>query len=167
MNISNVFQFILGFLLGVFLLMVGSVGAAYYFFNRMAATPPKPVFSSEAIAPPEPAPTPEPEPQATEPDLAPIIAEPEAIAEETPEEEEEAAAEDTELPPGAYAATVTWSDGLSLRAEPSLESARIGGINFNTQVTVLGTNDDGSWQQIRLEDGTEAWVRAGNLRQAN
>lgn len=167
MNISNLFQFILGFILGVFLLAVGSVGAAYYFFNRMAAAPPKPVFSETVADPPATDPA-SPQSQATEPEPA-ANETPEATttaaeveAEETPEPEEAA-----ETSTDGYKATVTWSNGLSLRAEPSQDSARLGGIDYNSEVTVLGMSDDQGWQQIRLENGTEAWVKAGNLQKVN
>lgn len=166
MNISNFFQFILGFILGVFLLMVGSVGAAYYFFNRMAAAPPKPTFA-ETVAEPE---TPTRSENGTPLDQDSVSpsnansASPAQTAAE-PKEEETMAAED--LPEGAYQATVTWSGGLSLRAEPSQDSSRLGGIDYNAEVTVLGMSADGTWQQIRLEDGTEAWVKAGNLQKVN
>ncbi|ANV83735.1 ligand-binding protein SH3 [Picosynechococcus sp. PCC 7003] len=166
MNISNLFQFILGFILGVFLLAVGSVGAAYYFFNRMAAAPPKPVFSETVADPPETAPT-SPQSQETEPEPTAVAANDlpettEAEAEEAPEPE---VADETSA--DGYKATVTWSSGLSLRAEPSQDSARLGGVDYNSEVTVLGMSADGTWQQIRLENGTEAWVKAGNLQKVN
>lgn len=155
MSISSFFQFILGFILGVLLLVAGSVGAAYYFFNRMASAPPKPVFSETL-----PAATPtKAEPKATTPEEK--KAEPAAV-EETPEEEEE-----EEIPAGAYKATVTWSDGLSLRSEPSLEAGRIGGVDYNEEVLVLEMSDDKVWEKIRLGDGTEAWVKAGNVKKVN
>ncbi|MBV5260244.1 SH3 domain-containing protein [Synechococcus moorigangaii CMS01] len=163
MNISNLFQFIFGFILGVFFLLLGSVGAAYYFFNRMAASPPKPVFSTETVAIPE-APA-----ESPDQDESPAQ-EPTSTATATPEEttaEAEPKTEASDLPDGAYAATVTWSSGLSLRSEPSQDSSRLGGIDYNAQVTVIGTSEDGSWQQIRLENGTEAWVKAGNLARVN
>lgn len=155
MSISSFFQFILGFILGVLLLVAGSVGAAYYFFNRMAAAPPKPVFSESL---PEATPT-TPEPKATTPE---VQKEEPAVVEEEPEEE---AAE--EIPAGAYAATVTWSDGLSLRSEPSFEASRMGGVDYNEEVLVLETSDDKVWEKIRLDNGTEAWVKAGNLKKVN
>jgi len=152
MSISSFFQFVLGFILGVLLLVAGSVGAAYYFFNRMASAPPKPVFS-ETI--------PQAEPAAVEPEAAAPEA-PAPVVEETPEEE---VAE--EIPAGAYAATVTWSEGLSLRSEPSLGASRIGGVDYNEEVLVLEMSDDKVWEKIRLGDGSEAWVKAGNLKKVD
>lgn len=156
MSISSFFQFILGFILGVLLLVAGSVGAAYYFFNRMASAPPKPVFSETL---------PQATPTTAEPKATPEETETAAVEEEdVPEEEAEA---EEEIPAGAYAATVTWSDGLSLRSEPSLEADRIGGVDYNEEVLVLEMSDDKVWEKIRLEDGTEAWVKAGNVKKVN
>ncbi|WP_030007250.1 SH3 domain-containing protein [Picosynechococcus sp. NKBG042902] len=167
MNISNLFQFILGFILGVFLLAVGSVGAAYYFFNRMAAAPPKPVFSETVADPPETTPT-SPQSQETEPEPTATAANNDPEATEAEAEEEEAPEpEVAETSTDSYKATVTWSSGLSLRAEPSQDSARLGGVDYNAEVTVLGMSDDQVWQQIRLANGTEAWVKAGNLQKVN
>ncbi|MGB2925053.1 MAG: SH3 domain-containing protein [Limnothrix sp.] len=156
MSISNFFQFIFGFILGVLLLVAGSVGAAYYFFNRMASAPPKPVFSETLPAPT----TPE-----SEEKTAVTEAEPVAAEEEEPEEEEETEAE--ELPAGAYEATVTWPQGLSLRSEPDADAGRIGGVDYNAQVIVLESSDDDVWDKIRLTDGTEAWVKAGNVKKVD
>ncbi|ANV86894.1 SH3 domain-containing protein [Picosynechococcus sp. PCC 7117] len=167
MNISNLFQFILGFILGVFLLAVGSVGAAYYFFNRMAAAPPKPVFSETVADPLETTPT-SPQSQETEPEPTATAANNDPEATEAEAEEEEAPEpEVAETSTDSYKATVTWSNGLSLRAEPSQDSARLGGVDYNAEVTVLGMSDDQVWQQIRLANGTEAWVKAGNLQKVN
>jgi Bacterial SH3 domain len=154
MNISGFFQFILGFILGVLLLVMGSVGAAYYFFNRLAAAPPKPVFSETVPATPEvekPAPTNE-----TDKAAAPTDNKTETKTEEKEDEEEK-------IPEGAYKAEVSWSSGLSLRAEPDLNAERVGGVDYNTEVLVVEESDDKVWQKIRLSDGQEAWVKAGNV----
>jgi uncharacterized protein YgiM (DUF1202 family) len=68
------------------------------------------------------------------------------------------------LPPGAYKARVTWSEGLSLRDAPGSEAARIGGVTFNQEVFVLKESDDQRWQQVRLAQGEqEGWIKAGNI----
>ncbi|OKH19399.1 SH3 domain-containing protein [[Limnothrix rosea] IAM M-220] len=164
MSISGFFQFIFGFILGVLLLVAGSVGAAYYFFNRMASAPPKPVFSEQIPSTPVEE---TPEPAATETPAETTeteTAEPEAT--ETEETEEEAADED-ELPEGAFEARVTWSSGLSLRAEPDLNASRIGGVDYNEELLVLEASDDGVWQKVRTQGGAEAWVKAGNVERLN
>jgi uncharacterized protein YgiM (DUF1202 family) len=62
-----------------------------------------------------------------------------------------------------YQARVTWQSGLSLRSEPTSESTRLGGLDYNTKVSVVGTSSDGQWQRIRLSDGREGWIKAGNI----
>jgi hypothetical protein len=150
MTVSNFFQFIFGFILGVLLLVAGSVGAAFFFFNRMASAPPKPVFSETIPESPV-----KPETKSTDSTTESKTVEKKS---EPKKEEEE------EMPANAYKAKVSWSGGLSLRAEPSLEAERVGGVDYNTEVLVIKESDDKVWQQIRLSDGTEAWIKAGNLK---
>ncbi|MEM9271987.1 MAG: SH3 domain-containing protein [Cyanobacteria bacterium P01_F01_bin.143] len=151
-TISSIFQFIIGFILGVTLIAGVGAGMAYWYFTKMSAhTPTKPVFedetkllpsaqedsevAAESIVPsettPEPEPIPEPEP---------------------------------ELPPNAYFARVTWPQGLSLRAEPALDAERIGGIDYNARIIILEESSDKRWQRVRIpETQREAWVKAGNV----
>lgn len=147
-------QFILGFLIGVVLLAAGVAGATYVFLSSMAFRPPKPVFSEEAEqqkAENRTAKTNQPSAQPTEASQA----EPEPEPEPEPEEE---------LPSGAYRATVTWSEGLSIRAEPELDAERIGGVEYNREVIVLKESGDRNWQQIRIPDSElEGWVKSGNI----
>jgi hypothetical protein len=159
MNISGFFQFIFGFILGVLLLVTGSVGAAYYFFNRLAAAPPKPVFSETVPAAPH---AEEPTPL----NNADVAKSPtESNTETKAEEKKETEAE--KIPEGAYKAKVSWSSGLSLRAEPDLNADRVGGVDYNTEVLVIEESDDKVWQKIRLSDGQEAWVKAGNVEKVD
>ncbi len=155
MSISGFFQFILGFILGVILLVAGSVGAAYYFFNRMASAPAKPVFSEETLPESE---LETPSAEATSASET-SSAQPKIVTTPEPKSEEK----EEKLPAGAYRATVTWPNGLSLRAQPSLDAERLGGIDYNTEVVILGYSDDKVWQQIRLGNGDKAWIKAGNV----
>ena len=137
------------------MLVAGVAGATYLVLSSMAYSPPKPIFSEEAKPPKsktKTAKTNQPSAQPTEASQA----EPEPEAE--PEEPEE------ELPSGAYRATVTWSEGLSIRAEPELDAERIGGVEYNREVIVLKESGDRSWQQIRIPDSElEGWVKSGNI----
>lgn len=68
------------------------------------------------------------------------------------------------LPPGAYKARVNWVDGLSVRAEPNAESQRLSGVEYKTELIILGTSEDGKWLKIRRSEGTlEGWIKAGNV----
>jgi hypothetical protein len=155
MRLSNLLQFIIGFILGITLLALGAAGASYLMVARMTSKPPKPVFTEEekkAVTTPvksSPSPTPSPEKEKTKPNPQP-----------SPEKEEKK----EDLPPGAYKARVTWSDGLSLRAEPSAGASRVGGVAYNQELIILGSSSDGQWQKVRIaSSGQEAWVKAGNV----
>lgn len=148
MSFSSILQFILGVITGLILLLASGTAAGYYFLIRMVVIPERPVYSEER---------PTASPSATDPetDNAP---EPETAAEslepESPTEE---------LEPGAYRATVTWPDGLSLRSEPNGESESIGGLAYDQEMIILKTSEDGNWEQVRLPNSDRTgWVRAGN-----
>lgn len=154
MSISGFFQFIIGFILGILLLTLGSVGAAYYFLTQMASTPPKPVFDeekpkTETVAPKTTTPTSRSKEKT--PSAAATKPEPEPVKEEP-------------LPAGSYRAKVSWSSGLSLRSEASTDGDRIGGIGYNAEIIVLSESDDQQWQKIRVVNtGKEGWIKAGNI----
>lgn len=158
-RLSSVFQFILGFFLGIIFLVGGTTALAYIAFYRMSADPPKPTFAEEKPK----------EKTAANPESKPAVnRETEAAKTEevavTQTEVEEIVAEDEELPAGAYRAKVTWSTGLSLRSEPGQEAERVGGVEYNSEIIVLKTSDDGDWQQVRLPGSQqEGWVKAGNV----
>lgn len=155
--LSNILKVILGVLLAMAILVGGSAALAIYFMNRTSINPPKPVFSNdnaavkaEAVKTPTPSATTAANPQ------------PKPTPTKSPSEEQE-----KPLPPGAYPATVTWPQGLILRAEPKIDAERLGGIGFNAKVIVLESSNDKTWQKIRIESsGKEAWVKAGNTKKA-
>ena len=154
-RISTTAQFILGFLLGISLIagVAGTVIFAYY--KKMSVQPEKPVFSEV----PEPKSATKKNPPSTtiEPiesniSASEIETEPQVAPEPEPEP----------LPPNAYRGQVTWPEGLSLRAEPTIESERIGGIQFQDTIVILETSTDGAWQRVQLSNKQEGWVRGGN-----
>lgn len=64
--------------------------------------------------------------------------------------------------------TVVEPLGLFLRSAPDADADRLGGIVQGEAVTLLSTSSDGQWQRVRRElDGTEGWVKAGNLDAAS
>ncbi|MEO0947972.1 MAG: SH3 domain-containing protein [Cyanobacteria bacterium J06641_5] len=182
----NVLQFVLGFFVGIALLIGAGSVTAYYFFTRLSATPPPPDFSekveaSEAGAAPaekaaEPAaaaaqPETQPEAQAT------AAATPEAKETPAPVEEKQAPEEikepekpktlQEEFGEQAYRGRVTWPQGLSLRSDPSASGSRVGGVYYNDELVVIGTSSDGRWQQVHIPaTGARAWVKAGNVARA-
>ena len=166
-RISSTAQFILGFILGISLIAGISGTLVFAYYKKMSVQPKKPVFSeapvSKSVAKkPVPSATIEPiESNVAESELEPepkleleTEPEPEVVPEPEPKLEP--------LPPNAYRAEVTWPEGLSLRAQPTIDAERIGGIQFEDTIVILETSADGAWQQVRLQNGQEGWVSGGN-----
>ncbi len=154
-RLSGLLQFIIGFILGISILAAGATALGYVLLSRLNNNPGKPIFSEEK----------------TPPKTKVVKASPSPVAKSGPEvatATPSATPASEELAPGTYRARVTWSSGLSIRADASTESERIGGVGYNEEVIVIGTSSDGRWQKVRLAGGTqEGWVRAGNLEKLN
>jgi hypothetical protein len=161
--LSGLVKFTIGVFLALVLLSLVGVAATRYFMARLTALPPKPAFANDTAEtygqPIEPeataaAPTQSETPPAA-PDAAPAQTEPQAAAPAEP-------APETALEPGAYPARVIQPIGLILRSDPDIEAERIGGVEYEAELTVLGESDDGDWLQVRLANDQEGWVKAGN-----
>ena len=155
--ISHTIQFILGFVLGVSLIAGVSAVAGYYYFTKMSSkVPQKPIYEEEKVA--------------TEGTKSAIIPEKttDASSIETklplfPGEAEKAP--EPAIPENAYYARVTWPQGLSLRAAPGIDSARIGGVAYNARILILEESSDKQWQRIQIPGNKqEGWVKAGNVK---
>ncbi|MFM7438887.1 MAG: SH3 domain-containing protein [Snowella sp.] len=165
---SGLLQFILGFFLGITILVGLTSALGYLMFSRLAATPNKPVFSEEnkskikattpdkkasdkSAAKPEVSPSPKAATESPSPEVSPSPS-------PSPEAKED-------LPPGAYKAKVTWSGGLSLRSNPSKDSERVSGVDYDQELIILETSADGVWAKVRSVDGgQEGWVKVGNFK---
>ncbi|MER3433191.1 MAG: SH3 domain-containing protein [Leptolyngbya sp. ERB_1_1] len=148
MRWSSVLKFFLGVLLALAILGGAGVVAARVMMARLSVLPPKPTFPNDTPAG-KPAPKPAAKPAADKPDAT----KPDTASKP--------------LPPGAFQARVTQSIGLVVRDAPGVEGASIGGVDFNERVTVIETNADKTWQKVRLSNGQEGWVRAGNVEQVS
>ena len=149
MSLSGLAKFVIGFIIGVFLLVGAGAATGYYFLTKLTTPPPRPVFPEEQ---PKPKTTAKAKNSTTKKLTSTSLVKPSS----TPSP--------TKLEPGAYKARVSWRDGLSLRAEPSIDANKVGGISYNQRVIVLKESDDKNWQQVRVEDGSqEGWVKAGNI----
>lgn len=143
MTLSDVAKSSIGlaFSLGI----IFAVGAATWRYVILPyRTPPaRPTFANDIKSPPPPRP----------PILA-IKASTEPKVKFTPKA----------VPEAKYQGKVNASSGLVLRAEPAQDSARIGGVDYNSTAYVLRESPDKEWVYIR-QDGTkeEGWVRSGNL----
>jgi len=159
-RLSATVQFILGFVLGISLI-AGTTGTLVFaYYQRMSVLPKKPVFSETEVA--EEAVTSDLDQTEIEPLESTVDSEPE------PEPESvavEAVTPEPQIPPNAYRATVTWPEGLSLRAEPEIDAERVGGIETKATIFILENSTDGKWQRVQLPwNGQEGWVKAGNTK---
>ncbi|MGI2905328.1 SH3 domain-containing protein [Tolypothrix sp. VBCCA 56010] len=165
MIISNVLKYILGIFLAIVVLIGGGVATALYFMNRTAIAPAKPIFANDS---------PEIKAQAPKtPGASPALT-PTPVEAQTPKPNPtltlspDTAESKKPLPPGAYPARVSWSQGLILRAEAKQDAERVGGVGFNQKIFVLEESADKVWQKIRLEGSdTEGWVKAGNTQKVD
>jgi len=154
-RLSGLLQFMLGFVMGVAILVGGATAVAYMLLSGMNSNPPKPVFTEEKKEETKEEKAAKPQAEVKEsPTAAPA---PKASPKPSPEETKR------ETKSEGYQARVTWQSGLSLRSEPTSESTRLGGLDYNTKVSVVGTSSDGQWHRVRLSDGREGWIKAGNI----
>lgn len=147
MSWSGLFKFVTGFLLALALIAGAGVVGVRYLITRLSAPPPRPIFANDqpdagraiaqappAGASPQASPPPAPNPPAASP---------------TPNE------------PGAYRARVSIPIGLVLRQSASSDSTRLGGLEYDDEITVLETQGD--WTRVRLPNSDiEGWVKSGN-----
>lgn len=56
------------------------------------------------------------------------------------------------------------SQSVNVRSGPGTGFEVVGTVQPGVRVAILGQNDDGTWQNIQLEDGTQGWVSTALLR---
>ena len=176
-RLSATVQFILGFALGIGLIAGISGIALFAYYKKMSVLPQKPVFPESKVSPEINADTIE-----SSTDIEPLesntiqdteeveveVKEKEKAPQEVPEEPKQAEKPEPKLPPNAYRGTVTWPQGLSLRAEPDINAGRVGGIEAKANIIILENSADGKWQRVRLPwSGQEGWVKAGNIKRTS
>ncbi|MEA5577134.1 SH3 domain-containing protein [Anabaena sp. UHCC 0451] len=150
--LSGLLKLILGFLLAIAVLLGSGVTIALYFVNRTAVPPAKPTYAND---------NPKPKPDKPKVTQAKATSNPKASSTPKPTPTESPQS----LPPGAYQATVTWPQGLSVRDRPSLDAKSVSGVAANQKVIILEESQDKNWQKIRVEGSDqEGWVKAGNTK---
>ena len=172
-RLSATAQFILGFVLGISLIVGISGTLIFAYYKRMSVLPKKPEYPEPQVATEATPNTNESSSNIGQTDIEPSEVNTndespqEAISPVTEEPEVEPESE-PELPPNAYRAVVTWPDGLSLRAEPDVNAGRVGGISAEASIIILEDSADGKWQRVRLPwSGQEGWVKGGNTRRTS
>ncbi|MHA7634193.1 SH3 domain-containing protein [Corallococcus sp. M7] len=53
---------------------------------------------------------------------------------------------------------VTPNDGMNIRSGPGTNFADVGDVKAGDKLKVLGQTEDGTWLNVELENGTQAWV---------
>lgn len=150
---SGLVKLFLGFIIAIVLLISGSVALALIFINRASSPPPKPIFANDSSAVKKAA-------NISKPKTSAPVASKKPVSTSKPSP--------SPLASGNYPARVTWNQGLSLRAEPSLEAERIDSLDYNQKIVVLEQSKDEKWQKVRLEDSElEGWVKAGNTERVD
>lgn len=146
---SSLVKLFLGFVIAITLLVSGSVALALIFINRASSPPPKPIFANDSTV--------KKTANITKPKTSTLATKNAPKSKPSPS-----------LASGSYPARVTWNQGLSLRAEPSLDAERIGSLDYNQKIVVLQQSKDEKWQQIRSDDSElQGWVKAGNTERVN
>ncbi len=157
---SALLKFILGILLAIAVLLGSGVAVGLYFLNRTSIPPSKPIYANDSPAVKDPDGKNKTEPQPTSESQPETSATPTPTP--TPTETEEA------LPKGAYRGRITWPQGVSLRAEPTQDSQRVGGAAFNEKIIVLEENPDKIWKKVRVESSKiEGWTKVGNIERVD
>lgn len=167
-RLSATVQFILGFILGISLIAGISGAVVFAYYKKMSVSPKKPIFPQVQLPRAS-----EPKNSETATDIEPLESnilkdEREQLEAATEADSEDPEQSESELPPNAYRAVVTWPQGLSLRAEPSINAGKIGGIEHNATIIILEDSTDGQWQRVRLPwSGQEGWVKGGNTERTS
>ncbi|MEM0979322.1 MAG: SH3 domain-containing protein [Cyanobacteria bacterium P01_H01_bin.58] len=137
---------------------MAGIATARYFMTKLSVLPTKPVFSNEAV-----------DGQVTDEAVASEAAptenaSPEASTTPPPPQPEPENPVVPEIPPDSYEAVVVQPIGLVLRSGPGVEYQQFGGVDYNEEVLVLQTSEDGGWLNVRVQNGQEGWVKAGNTQ---
>ncbi|GAB4135678.1 MAG: SH3 domain-containing protein [Cyanobacteria bacterium J069] len=145
-GLQRLAQGVIGVSLAIAILFFAGVSAARYLIDRLTELPPRPVFPNDTAPPGAAAPA--ADGTVAPPDTTPV---------------QPNSAQSGEV----YTARVLPNVGIIVRDGPSLDAAQIGGIDYNQEVTVVGTSADGEWLQVQLSDGGEGWVKSGNTERIN
>ncbi len=147
-------KFVTGILVAIALLFMAGGSAARYVMTRLSELPPKPIFPEENLGA---------EGSGNLPEEVEASAGSEEETPPTPPPAPEPASEEEPLPEGSFQARIAQPIGMVLREGPSVETTRIGGIDYNERVIVLSESSDGVWQNVRLPgSGVEGWIKSGN-----
>ncbi len=150
MKWSGLLKAFSGFLVAIALLIGGGFLAAQYLITQFTVPPPKPMFAND-----KPAST--AQPAAIAPPPKPPQSKPTPSAAPAPKPSE-----------GSYQAVITLSEGLNVRSNPNANADRVGGVDFDEEITVLEESSDKEWQRVRGKiSGIEGWIKSGYAERIN
>jgi hypothetical protein len=156
MSWSSLLKVLSGFFLAIALIAGGSYFAVQRVIAQFTAPPPRPIFSND-----KPSPKPKPA-KATQTSSAAIKPSPQ------PSPSPSAIASPKKSDAEGYRARIMISEGLNLREGPDRNSNRVGGVEYNDEVTVLADSPDKEWQKVRVEgSGLEGWIKSGYAEKSN
>ncbi|MBM0743021.1 SH3 domain-containing protein [Phormidium sp. CLA17] len=150
MNGSGLLKALSGCLVAIALIAGGGFLAAQYLIAQFTTPPPKPMFVNDK-------PTPKPQPTAI------------ATKPKPPQSKTTPSATPSPKPSGeGYQARITLSEGLNVRSNPAVDSDRVGGIDFDEEVTVLEETPNQEWQRVRVKtSNVEGWIKSGYTERIN
>lgn len=148
MKWSGLLKAFSGLLLAIALIVGGGFLAAQYLITQFTAPPPKPMFANDTSPNPQPAAI-APKSQPPQPKTTPIAPSPKPTG-------------------SGYQARITLSEGLNVRLKPSADAERVGGVDFDEEITVLEESPDKEWQRVRGKtSGVEGWIKSGHTERMN
>ncbi|MBW4520808.1 MAG: SH3 domain-containing protein [Scytolyngbya sp. HA4215-MV1] len=147
MKWSGVVKVLVGLAIAIAIFAVAGV-LAFRYISQMTSLPPRPTFPND-------------QPSAkVKPSTA--VAQPKTQAKPKPTPTPSKSPSPTATDAATYPARINLSQGLNVRDAPSVDANRIGGVDYNEQVSVLEESADGEWQRIRVESsGLEGWIKSG------
>ena len=150
MSWSGLLKAFSGFLAAIALIVGGGVFAAQYLITQFTTPPPKPMFANDK-------PVPKPQSAAIAPKPQPPQPKPTSSPTPSPK------------PSGAgYQARITLSEGLNVRSNPTVDADRVGGVDFDEEITVLEESPDQKWQRVQVKtSNVEGWIKSGYTERIN
>ena len=148
MKWSGLLKALSGCLVAIALIIGGGFLAAQYLITQFTTPPPKPMFANDkppsTVEPAAIVATPKPKPPQPTPTPSP-------------------------KPSGSgYQARITLSEGLNVRSQPNANAERVGGVDFDEEITVLEESPDKEWQRVRGKtSAVEGWIKSGYAERIN
>ncbi|HEY9619196.1 MAG TPA: SH3 domain-containing protein [Crinalium sp.] len=157
-----------GFTLAIALLFFAGVNATRYLITRLTAPPPKPIFPNDTPTPVANSPTPGLSPRSANSSATTQAGTSASTTSASPSPSPSVSPSPSPSDQEGYEARVTEPIGLVIRSDPSQDADRVGGVEYEQELTVLETSSDGEWLRVRLSGSdTEGWVKAGNVEKVN